>query len=76
MEDSEGLRQLVESVCQEIIEAEITQYPGAETYERGEGTGYRNGYKPRTIKTRVVELHFQVPDESVIEKQTALAKAT
>jgi len=61
-ENSEGLRQLVESVCQEIIEAEITQYLGAETYERSEGrTGYRNGYKPRTIKTRVGELHFQVP---------------
>jgi len=61
-ENGEGLRELVERVCQEVIETEMTQYLGAETYERTETrNGYRNGYKPRTIKTRLGELHFQVP---------------
>jgi putative transposase len=61
-DNAEGLRSLVESVCQEVIEAEIGQYLGAGPWERTESrNGWRNGYKDRTIKTRIGELHFQVP---------------
>ena len=60
--DPEPLRQLVEQVCQQIIEAELSRYLGAETYERTEGRiGYRNGYKSRNLTTRIGQLHFQVP---------------
>jgi len=53
---------LLESVCQQLIEAEMSRYLGAEAYERtDERIGYRNGYKNRTLKTRVGQLQFQVP---------------
>jgi len=61
-ENPEPLRQLLESVCQQLIEAEMSRYLGAEAYERtDERIGYRNGYKNRTLKTRVGQLQFQVP---------------
>ena len=48
------LRGLVERVVQQVLEAEMTSFLGAGTYERtGERRGWRNGYKPRTLKTRV-----------------------
>ena len=48
------LRGLVERVVQQVLEAEMTSFLGAETYQRtGERSGWRNGYKPRTLKTRV-----------------------
>jgi len=48
------LRGLVERVVPQVLEAEMTSFLGAGTYERtGERRGWRNGYKPRTLKTRV-----------------------
>lgn len=36
------------------FEAEMTSFLGAETYRRNDvRCGWRNGYKPRTLKTRV-----------------------
>jgi transposase-like protein len=41
------LRGLVERVVQQVLEAEMTSFLGAGTYERsGERRGWRNGYKP------------------------------
>ena len=43
------------------LEAEITKYLGAEPYERSENRkGYRNGYKGRSLKTRLGMLRLQV----------------
>ena len=61
-DNPEPIRQLVEGICQEYLEAEITRYLGVEPYERSEHrNGHRNGYKPRTLNTRIGQLHFQVP---------------
>jgi putative transposase len=67
------LRQLVQRTVQQVLEAEMTSFLGAETYERnGERRGWRNGYKPRTLKTRVGELELMVPKDRDSEFQTEL----
>ncbi len=58
------LRDLVERAVQGVLEAEITSFLGAGTYERnGERRGWRNGYKPRLLKTRVGKLELMVPKD-------------
>jgi transposase-like protein len=67
------LRGLVERVVQQVLEAEMTSFLGAGTYERnGERRGWRNGYKPRTLKTRVGGLELMVPKDRDGEFQTEL----
>jgi transposase-like protein len=67
------LRELVQRTVQQVLEAEMTSFLGAGTYERnGERRGWRNGYKPRTLKTRVGELELMVPKDRDGEFQTEL----
>jgi transposase-like protein len=55
---------LVERVVQQVLEAEMTGFLGADNYERSaERRGWRNGYKPRTLKTRVGTLALMVPKD-------------
>jgi len=54
LDDPGFLREVVERVLQEMLEAEMTHHIGATPYERTDKrTGHRNGYKPRTLRTRV-----------------------
>lgn len=63
-DDPDFLRCIVERVVQEVLEAEMTAHLHAEPYERSAGRrGYRNGYKPRTLNTRVGTLSLQVPQD-------------
>jgi len=58
------LRTLVERTLQQLLEAEMTAHVGAEPYERTETrTSHRNGYKPRTLHTRVGTLTLLVPQD-------------
>lgn len=58
------LRDLIERVLQEMLEAEITDHIGADRYERtSDRRGQRNGNKPRTIITRVGTLNLMVPQD-------------
>jgi len=67
------LRELVQRTVQQVLEAEMTSFLGAGTYERnGERRGWRNGYKPRTLKTRVGALELMVPKDRDGEFQTEL----
>src|SRR5947209_13664266 len=60
----EGLRRMVERAVQQVLETEMTAFLGVDSYERSDGRrGYRNGYKPRTLKTRVGELELMVPKD-------------
>ena len=44
------LREIVERVVQQILEAEMTEHIGAAPYQRTENrAGQRNGYKRRTL---------------------------
>ena len=61
-EDPELIRELVRHVMQEILEAEMTETLGAGPGERTEARlGYRAGYYPRTLVTRVGKLELRVP---------------
>jgi transposase-like protein len=64
LDDPGFLRDLVERAVQTILEEEMSAHLGAERYERsGERRGYRNGYKPRTLTTRVGTLELLVPQD-------------
>lgn len=58
----DGLPKVVEILFNEAMRLERSRYLGAEEYERSEGRqGYANGYKPKTIKSRMGELELQIP---------------
>jgi transposase-like protein len=60
--NNEQLTQLLESVVNQVLEAQMSEHVQAEPYERTEERrGYRNGYKPRQFTTRVGTLHLRVP---------------
>ncbi len=64
LDDPAFLREIVERVLQELLEAEMTEHIGAAPYERSERrTGHRNGYKPRVLRTRVGTLNLLVPQD-------------
>jgi putative transposase len=58
------LRDLVEEVVQQVLEGEMDEALGA---QKGERTpvrrGYRSGYYPRTLVTRVGKLTLRVPQD-------------
>ena len=57
-----GLAKLVEGILNQIGEAQVTESLGAEKQERAdERIGYRNGYRPRKLSTRVGPVPLQVP---------------
>jgi transposase-like protein len=67
------LKELLHYMIQQVLEEELTAFLGAEPYDRTEHRrGYRNGYKPRTLKTRVGRLELQVPKDRAGEFQTEL----
>lgn len=73
LDDSDFLRTLVERTLQQVLEAEMTAHLGAEPYERSETrTGHRNGYRPRTLHTRVGTLTLLVPQDREGTFSTAL----
>ena len=64
LDDPGFLREVVERVLQELLEAQMTEHVGAAPYERTEDRkGHRNGYKPRTLRTRVGTLNLLVPQD-------------
>ena len=57
-----GVSALLESVLNQILQAEATEQLQAEPYERtGERQGYRNGTYPHRLTTRVGTLTLRVP---------------
>jgi putative transposase len=56
------MARLLEQMLTQVLEAQVTEQLQAAPYERTEQRqGYRNGYKPRQLTTRVGTLHLQVP---------------
>ena len=67
------MRALLAHTLQRVLEEEITAFLNAETYERTDKRkGYRNGYKPRTLKTRVGRIELMVPKDREGRFQTEL----
>jgi transposase-like protein len=64
LDDPTFLKEIVERVIQELLEAEMTKHIGAAPYERSATrAGQRNGYKPRALRTRVGTLNLLVPQD-------------
>jgi hypothetical protein len=64
LDDAGFLREIVERVLQEVLEAEMTEHIGAAPHERTDARkGHRNGHKPRTLRTRVGTLNLLVPHD-------------
>ena len=64
VKEEDFLRPLVEQIVQQILEAEMDEALGAEKSERTPGrNGYRSGYYPRTLVTRVGKLELRVPQD-------------
>lgn len=62
--DKDFLRVMVERLCQGLLEEEIGEFLQADPYERcDERQGYRNGYKPRVLHTRVGDIALMVPKD-------------
>jgi transposase-like protein len=56
------LGQLLETVLNQVLEAQVSEQLQATPYERTEQRqGYRNGYKPRRLTTRIGRLVLRVP---------------
>jgi len=57
-----GLGEAVRRLINEAMRLERQNHLGVGPYERSEDRqGYANGYKPKTVKTRVGELTFAIP---------------
>jgi transposase-like protein len=60
--DDDLLRSVAEAVLQIIMEADVEGLIGAGRHERSEGrTTWRNGYRDRTLETRLGPLNLKVP---------------
>lgn len=71
----DGMARLVESVLNQILEAQVSEALGAERHERSEERqGYRNGYRARTLFTRVGPVTLQVPQTRNGEFSTEIFK--
>jgi len=58
----EGLPDLVRTLVNEAMRIERENYIGVKPYERSqERQGHANGFKPKTVKTRISELTFDIP---------------
>src|SRR5689334_20795776 len=61
-DDGNFLRSLAETVLQILMEADVEGVIGAARYERsGERTTGRNGYRERTLDTRLRQLNLKIP---------------
>jgi len=55
---------LVQRIVQEVLESEMEDLLQASKHERSDGrTGYRSGYYPRGLATRVGKIELQVPQD-------------
>jgi putative transposase len=64
LDDADFLREIVERVLQEVLEAQMTEHIGAAPYERTAARkGRRNGHKPRALRTRVGTLNLLIPQD-------------
>ena len=79
----EGAGEALRILVNEAAKIERSQFLGAAPYERSERRrDYANGYKPKTVLTRLGELTFQVPQvrcgdfyPSALEKGTRTDQA-
>lgn len=65
---SELVRLSVEHIVEEALEAKVEELLGRGYYERGDGAGYRNGYRRRQLKTSEGPIEYAVPQVRGVEE--------
>lgn len=66
--DGDMFKAMLEVMARRVMEEELALHLRAERHERTEERrGHRNGYKPRSLKTRMGELKLQVPQVRGVE---------
>src|SRR5437763_9884535 len=61
--DGDFLRSVAEAVVQLLMETDVEGLIGAGRHERsGDRTTYRNGYRDRTLDTRLGSLQLRIPN--------------
>ncbi|MCD6576683.1 MAG: transposase, partial [Anaerolineaceae bacterium] len=61
-EGLESLPEMIRVLVNEAMQIERSRYMNANPYERSdERSGHANGYKPKTVKTRVGAVTFDIP---------------
>ena len=72
--EKDVFKAMIRVMIREVMREEVTQHLGAEEYERTSNRrGQRNGYKPRTLNTRLGKLEFEVPQVRGMEPYQPLA---
>ncbi len=62
LEQPAALGKLVETILNQVLEAQMREHLGADRYERSEGReGYRNGFRERQLSTRIGPLILRIP---------------
>lgn len=58
----EGLLEMIRVLVNEDMQIEREKYLNTRLYERGdEYNGHVNSYKPKTVRTRIAEVTFNIP---------------
>lgn len=59
----DALKDLLSGTVQEMLEAEMDAHLGYGKYERSEETNYRNGTKPKRVRSKYGEFEVEVPQD-------------
>ena len=59
----EALKDLLSRTIQSMLEAEMNEHLGYEKYERDDEPNYRNGTKPKTVRSKYGEFEVDVPQD-------------
>ena len=59
----EALKDLLGGTIQNMLESEMTEHVGHQTYERSDSSNYRNGKKSKKIQSKYGEFSINVPQD-------------
>lgn len=59
----EALKDLLGGTIQEMLEAELDEHLGYGSYERSSNPDYRNGVKPKKLRSSYGEIPIEVPQD-------------
>lgn len=59
----DALKDLLGGTIKEMLEAEMDEHLGYDSYERSENPNYRNGHKPKKIRSKYGETTVDVPQD-------------
>ena len=59
----DALRDLLSGTIQDMLESEMNEHLGYDKYERSEENNYRNGTKPKTVRSKYGDFKVNVPQD-------------